>query len=339
MKIKRIAQVLISVLLLGVIASWIDLKELSGVLVNVNPWYIVLALFIATTNRILMAVKWNLLLGAKQIHLSWYEVTKLYYVASFLGLVLPSTVGSDVIKAYRVSRRGFLFADVVTSIVVERVLGLIVLLLFGSAGALIFVTRYSGADPQSVRVMYIAVGFTVMVGCLFLISLSTTFSSVLNKVVGRYQGTSVVGRLTREIEKLYKSYQEYSRNRGTLALFFALTCVENVLPIVRPYVVAAALNSHVPLDYLFVIVPIELMIIRLPIAFDGFGIREGLFVYFLSLIGISRDVGFGIGLVNHLLFLVALLPGCAFYIGQRGGEAGGWRLREGCLGVGKVGDG
>jgi uncharacterized protein (TIRG00374 family) len=111
MKIKRIAQVLISVLLLGVIASWIDLKELSGVLVNVNPWYIVLALFIATTNRILMAVKWNLLLGAKQIHLSWYEVTKLYYVASFLGLVLPSTVGSDVIKAYRVSRRGFLFAD------------------------------------------------------------------------------------------------------------------------------------------------------------------------------------------------------------------------------------
>jgi hypothetical protein len=314
MNIKRIAQVLISVFLLAVIVSWIDLQQLSSILARVNPWYIVLALFIATINRILMSLKWNVLLNAKQIRLSWYEVTKIYYTATFLGIVLPSTVGSDVIKAYRVSRSGFRLADVVTSIVVERLLGLIALLLFGSVGVLIFVTRYSGTDTQSIRLIYVAVTLMLIVGGVFLISLSTTFGSVLYRVLGRYQGAGLLARGTRQLEKLYESYQHYSRNRGALVLFFALTCVENVLPIIRAYVVAIALNHHVPLDYLFVVVPIALMLIRLPISFDGFGIREGVFVYFLTLIGMGPDVAFTIGLTNHLLFLVAVLPGGVFYV-------------------------
>jgi len=149
----------------------------------------------------------------------------------------------------------------------------------------------------------------------FVLSLSKSSSSRFLKVFERFQDKSKYLKKTAgQLEKLYRSYQIYSRKKGTLAVFFVLTCVENVLPIVRPFIIAIALHAYVPLSYLFVIVPIELLLIRLPISFDGFGIREGVFVYFLALIGIAKDVGFSIGLTNHLVFLIALLPGWLFYL-------------------------
>jgi hypothetical protein len=340
MDIKKTAQVLISIVLIGVIISWIDVRELSSILADANILYIALALVIATVSRLLMAFKWNLLLRAKDIHLSWYEVAKIYYTASFLGVILPSTIGSDVIKAYRVSRSRFPLADIVTSIVVERILGLMALLLFGSVGVVIYVTRYSDSDPRTVQIVYVVVGVTLLSVSLFCVSLSTSFSRGVYRLLGKCEGGGVVAWVSRELAKLYRSYQLYSRSKGTLALFFVLTCVENVLPIIRPFVVAVALNGHVPLGYLFVIVPIALLVIRLPIAFDGFGFHEGIYVYFLGLIGMSRDMAFGIGLVNHLIFLVALLPGCAFYLaGERevvktamveGESPGIKKVRKGC---------
>jgi hypothetical protein len=64
------------------------------------------------------------------------------------------------------------------------------------------------------------------------------------------------------------------------------------LPIIRSYVVALAFGVEVPLIYFFAFVPIILLFTRLPIS-----------IY-----------GFGIGLVNHIIILIGLLPGAIFYM-------------------------
>ena len=60
-------------------------------------------------------------------------------------------------------------------------------------------------------------------------------------------------------------------------------------------------------------IPINLILIRLPISLDGFGINEGTYVYFLSAIGISEALGFSLGLINHFITILAIIPGGIFW--------------------------
>ena len=316
MNVKRILQVLISITLLGILIYWIDLDQLWHILLNANLFFLGLALLITTVNRILMAVKWNILLRAQGIHLSWYEVTRIYYTSTFLGVFLPPTIGLDSVKTYYVSTKaGNSVSKVLSSIVIERVLGMLTLMIFGIIGGVIFLRLYTHIDFEIMNVLWIFIIVTVLGAGTFVLSLSKSLSSRVLKVFERFQDKSnILKKAAGQLERLYRSYQVYRSKKGTLAVFFVLTCVENLLPIVRPFIIAIALHAYVPLSYLFVIVPIELLLIRLPISFDGFGIREGIFVYFLALIGISKDVGFSIGLTNHLVFLIAVLPGWLFYL-------------------------
>lgn len=312
---KRIFQLLISFTLLGVLIYWIDLGQMWRIVQTADVFLLILALMVATCNRILMAIKWNILLRVKGIHLSWFEVTRIYYTSTFLGVFLPPTIGVDTVKAYRVSREGADLTDVISSIVMERVLGMLALLAFGIMGGIIFLTTYANIEFNIMNVLQMLVVVTIGGVLVFIVSLSKSFGAVVLKLFelvprnGKY-----LRKVTETLETLYRSYQSYNENKAALGVFFMLTCLENVLPVVRPYIIAMALGAYVPLSFLFVIVPIELVLIRLPISFDGFGIREGLFVYFLPMIGITANAAFTIGLANHLLFLVAVLPGWLFYV-------------------------
>lgn len=326
MQVTRIIQILVSVTLLAILFYWIDLTQLSGVLLNANLLLLGVALLITTANRVLMAVKWNLLLKTNGIRLSCYEVTKIYYTSTFLGLFLPPTVGGDAVRAYQVSKRGCDLSDVVSSILIERILGMITLFLFGIVGCVLLFTSYRFIKFDTSTLLWTLIAFASLAVGAFIMSLSKNFGKVVFDILSGFQQTQYVARLSGALEQVYRSYQSYNGDKASLVIFFGLTCLENVLPIIRPFVISMALYAYVPFTYLVVIVPIELILIRLPISFDGFGIREGLFVFFLGLLGMSKDVAFSIGLTNHMVFLVALTPGAVFYLLSRDFGAGGVKV-------------
>jgi len=115
MSLKRMIQLVVSVILLGVLIQWIDLGQVKNALASADLFYLILALIVTTLNRILMPIKWNLLLRAKEIRVSWYEVTKIYYTSNFFGVFLPPTIGSDSVRAYLTAKKGPNFTDVISS--------------------------------------------------------------------------------------------------------------------------------------------------------------------------------------------------------------------------------
>ncbi|MBZ0268365.1 flippase-like domain-containing protein [bacterium] len=314
MKHKRILQIVVSVALLGVLLKWIDPSGLGTALAGADWTLLGLALVLVTANRVLMAVKWNLLLAAKGIDIPWTTATRVYYTSTFLGLFLPPTVGGDVVRAYLVRRNDDRVPDIVSSILVERLLGLVALAIFGVAAAALFPLMMGQGDVDAMGLLLIAGGAAVAAGIALAFSFTATCERIVLAVTARLEGARFVGRIAKTLGKIYGSYREYRTCRGTLAIFFALTMLENAMPVVRAWIVALALGAWVPPAYFFVIVPLELVLIRIPVSFDGFGIREGLFVYFLGLVGISESLGFAVGLANHVLFLVAVLPGGLFHL-------------------------
>ncbi|MHC4949053.1 MAG: lysylphosphatidylglycerol synthase transmembrane domain-containing protein [Planctomycetota bacterium] len=318
---KRLLRIVVSLVLLAVLALWVDLGQVRATWAAADPGLIVVALVVATVNRVLMAVKWNLLLRARDVVIGHGEATRVYYTSSFIGIFLPPTVGGDVVRAYLVGRRHGALADIVASIFVERLLGLVVLLGFGAVACLLCGQVFPDMGPAARSIFWIAAGGLVLAVAGFAVTLTGRFGAVVGAVLRRLEGWRPARKITGKLGRLYDSYRQYGDAKGAMAVFTALTVLENTLPILRTWIVAAALGVDLPLAAFFVVVPIELLIIRLPISFDGFGLREGAFVFFLSRLGVDEGAAFGVGLANHLLFLVALLPGGLFAMLDRGGTA------------------
>jgi glycosyltransferase 2 family protein len=313
-KTKRILQMVVSLALLGLLLRWIDPRGLGRALAGARVDLLLLALALVTANRVLMAVKWNLLLAAKDIRIPWTRATRIYYSSTFLGLFLPPTVGGDVVRAWLVRRDGSHLPDVVSSILVERVLGLVALGVFGVVAAVLFPVMMGSGEVDPTRLLAIAGGAAVAAALALAFSFTAAFEKLVLAVTARLAGVRFVGRFAATLGRVATSYRAYRTRHGTLVVFFALTLLEVSLPTVRAWIVARALGCDVPLTVFFVIVPLELLLIRIPVSFDGFGIREGLFVYFLSLVGVPESLGFATGLANHVLFLVAVLPGGIFHL-------------------------
>ncbi|HSL85951.1 MAG TPA: lysylphosphatidylglycerol synthase transmembrane domain-containing protein, partial [Bacteroidales bacterium] len=123
-------RIIISLGLIAFLLYTVDFGDMSGSLAGSNSYYLLAALLVGFGDRFLMAYKWNILLQAKSIHIPLLRVTAIYLISSFLGLFLPATVGGDAIRAYAVSKGGQKGRDIVSSIVVERLFGILALLIF-----------------------------------------------------------------------------------------------------------------------------------------------------------------------------------------------------------------
>ena len=127
---KKIVQIIISAIIIAALIKYINYQQLKTTLADVDSFYLALSFLIILANRILMPVKWNLLLIAKSIDIGVFSAIRIYFISSFLGLSLPSTVGADTVRAFYVKRIGFSYADIISSIIVERLIGLISLFIF-----------------------------------------------------------------------------------------------------------------------------------------------------------------------------------------------------------------
>ena len=72
-------------------------------------------------DRLAMALKWQPLLRAVGINIPLREVLLIYFEASFVGRALPTALGGDALRIYRVSRVSGQRAAVVSSVAVYGV--------------------------------------------------------------------------------------------------------------------------------------------------------------------------------------------------------------------------
>src|SRR5690606_36917924 len=79
------------VLIVLLFAYVVDAGEGVRTLQRFHPTYIVLALLVATFDRILMTYKWGLLLTAQGHHLPLFQGVMIYCSSMVWGLALPAT--------------------------------------------------------------------------------------------------------------------------------------------------------------------------------------------------------------------------------------------------------
>jgi hypothetical protein len=272
---------------------------------NINVYYFIMLLVLVTIDRIFMAYKWLLLLRVKDKNISLPTVIRIYYIGTFIGFFLPTTVGGDLVRVLKLQREKHKGSDALSSVILERIIGFIAAAILAVVTTLILIFLFK------LNIWYfliIAAMVLIVLALIIIISLNKTLAGKIEKSE-KLSGNFLIDNL----KKFYLSYSEYKDNKGLLVLFLVLSIIEQLIPVIANYLAALALNLEIPLIYFILITPVVQLISKVPVSFEGIGVTEGLMVYFFVLLGLARTGAFSIGILGHLAVIIGTLPALIFY--------------------------
>ncbi len=296
-----------SAAVLFLVTRFVDVRTIADMIQSTNPLYVAVVLMFITIDRIVMAVKWNVLLRARGVIIPTRDLIKTYYISNFVGFFLPATVGVDGMRLWHLSKYRSNISKIAASIVIERLFGLIVLSLF--AFPAILLSMYF-VDADLSRIVWLNLIVLIALSSAFAFSVSRFAQSMVRSRLGFLTNNAWFAKLN----AFYESYREYRQSVRSLVGFSLMTAAELTIPILANYYVAVALNVHISFLYFVGIIPIILFLSRIPLPFDVIGVQEGLYVVMFSFVGVGTSQAFSMGLLQHLLVLVGMLPGCVFYL-------------------------
>jgi uncharacterized protein (TIRG00374 family) len=250
-----------------------------------------------------MSYKWNLLLRSQGIEISLWHNFKLYMVSSFAGLVLPSTVGADLVRTYQLAAKHFDSAAVLASIVLERFLGFLAVSAFTLGAAIAAIVWLPVLRTLAISAALITLGGGVLLVVIFKLFPTRRIKTVVPRLLG--------DRLTSVVKRIFAAFEVYRMQRRVLVWFFILSVVETLVPVVAAVVLGGLLGIELTLTTYLLVVPFILLLMRIPITLNGIGVVEGAYVFMFGMMGVAHEKAFSLGLTMDVLGILLSLAGGA----------------------------
>jgi glycosyltransferase 2 family protein len=306
--ISNILKIVISLGVLAVIISRVDLRQTAEHLAQMDwrPFLAAMALYLAGV--LVRAYRWGVLVWALGVHVSWWRLVALYFVGAFFSQFLPTGVGGDAVRVYELAQDSKQTAAVISSVLVDRFLGLFFLF----AMALVALAAGWEMVPPQVRILIAVVFVASAIGVALL--LQRTWIERWGRRLGLGR---LVGRI-KILRELYESVHLY----GWAALAKASTAsiVFNLMLIVAYYLLGLAVGIDQPLWIYFLFVPIISALLLVP-SVGGFGIREGGTVLLFAQVGVDDVHALALAAAYDIGVLFTGLIGVIIYVIQSIREA------------------
>jgi uncharacterized protein (TIRG00374 family) len=295
----------VSVGLLAALLIWaVDLPTAGRALAGARWQWLAALLLVMTADRWLMSAKWRLLLKARGYEAGSWEALKAYYLATFAGSILPSTLGADAMRIGSFSRPGRPSEAVAASIFMERTLGFVAAAV-AALMALVLLARVSPELPP--ELFWVALGLAAA----GVAALACSLTAAVARLGGRLEGR---GRLLGWLARFAAAYGRYRDHKAVLAWFLLLSLLEQGAPVVCNWLSARALGIELSLVESAAVTPVAILLARLPVSVSSFGMVEGLYVAFFGLVGVAATSAFLLGLALNLGSLISALPAVPFYL-------------------------
>lgn len=288
---------------------WVDVWENAR---TMDPRWVIAAFFCFVPTLLVVSWRWRMLLGVHGVHLRFWRVFELTMIGQFFSLVGVGTTGGDVVKIFYAARAvPQRRAAVAFTVVVDRVIGLVALLLFGVALSLpnlnLFLSHHDTKYATAAFYVFALGGVTASVlACVgpFLMK-SRSLRAVIKKL-------PFIHRLS----SLFMAYEHTAKALGTNFLALAGSLPSHVSVMMMGYCLLRAMDIQ-PMPNFFIICAIIAMVnmlIALPVSVSGVGVRETLFIMFFALVDIDKAQAVSFSLTFFGLNILWSMIGAPFYL-------------------------
>mgnify|MGYP001025036627 FL=1 len=300
---RRGAGWLIKLVVSGLLIAWVvgraDLAQVLAALKSAKPGYVVVAALTYPVGWTISITRWRLLLGAMRTRVPLSQVVQSYLSAIFVNNLLPSTVGGDALRIYDSWRWGAGKAGAVAVIAVDRLMGVFVLLAF-AVGAMTLAPHVIEELPLLPLWMGMSAAALVgLAGAAFL-----PIPGVRAWAAGQMRRLPPV--LHRPVLRFAEALRGFRDDPKVLLRALGLSVMLQLNVILHYVLLAKALSLPVQTSAFFLIIPISLAIMTIPITVNAIGLRENVFAFFLGMFGVPVSTALAF---SWLAFGLVLLQG------------------------------
>ena len=334
---RTLLRVAVSAALIAWILRNTDLREVWATFRTADVRYILIAICLIPLGYLSSVMRWRLLLRAQGGDATLPFLFRSLMTGIFFNNLLPSTIGGDAIRAWDTARSGVGKAMALTIIMVDRFVGLLALLLFAALGLL-------GAGRLTERVPDLAL-WVLGVGVVMVVVAAVLFRPrsphprplsrerergagdpsnpefLANPLPSPARGRGAGGEgLRAKLAQMGSALFAFrGHGRALAGAFFWSLCLQTLV-VVNAWVISRALHVQLGLAPFFLIVPLAVFLMMIPVSINGIGVRENLFVFFLAAFGVAEATGLAFAWLEYgLLLLQALAGGLVYAAGRERG--------------------
>lgn len=263
------------------------------------------AVLLVFVDRALNAYRWIELLCALTpgSRPPFGTVLRIFFVSTFVGSFLPS-VGGDIYRAYSLANEEVRPAESAASVLMDRVLGVLSIVLLAMAVLPFVPQRVTDARVVLTLVLGLA-GCAIVAFAVF----SPRAASFAQTIGARVAGT----RLQRIALSLSDAVRRYAHHRTELVKVLLASIGVQFLRVIQAYCLGRGLSMDVPLVLYFVFIPLAMLVMQIPITILGLGIGQLAFVALFGQVNVPPSQSVALSILFIGLGLVGNLPGAALY--------------------------
>ncbi len=296
----------IKLLVAFLLISWLiqsgrfDLRDLQKI--N-TPFAWTVGVLIFCLILIFNSLRWMILLRVEEVRISFLESLRLSLIGIFFNFFTPGGVGGDVVKA------GYLMRSyrhkkwfIGWSILVDRIFGMLALLLYSSITGLIF---YKQLSPD-LQLSFYSLSLTVLIG--FVVLVSVLIFSPKKKIDQLLRNHPL-------LEKVFIPLFYFFQKPKNVILPFLLSLISQGLVISLGAFLVYYLKLDLQIWMVLLIFPFGFFATILPISPAGIGVGQAAFYYLFKRVAGNGEFGIlTITFFQAVQFLVGLIGGLLFVL-------------------------
>lgn len=272
-----------------------------------QPALLLLAIPIYGVGVVLTFFRWYLLVRAQHLPFTVAEAMQWGIVGYVISQFTPGSVSGDLVKAGCLAAGQTRRTAAVTTILVDRFVGLYTLFLLASlVGCLFYDVVLAQRDLRIVIISIWAITAAATVG-MGVIALPAPWE----RLIGRLRRLPAVGNIAAELVTALRQYRHHASmlGRAMLVGVGAHGCFVTAF-----YVAALSVPGPTPsLPMQFLIVPVGLVLQAVPLAPANLGVNELLFKTLYLMVGPEYEKGVLVSLATRVVTLAIALVGLVWY--------------------------
>jgi uncharacterized protein (TIRG00374 family) len=297
---KLTVRILFSVAVLAALFTQVSLQDVASNLRRVSVPFVIFAWCYYALCQWISAYRWQLLLRARDVNVSIWELFSYYMIGMFVNNFMPGSIGGDVVKSYYLYKRTRKLEITVVSVFLERFTGLLGLCLLALAT--------------------LAIGYGYLNSPMVVVSVVGSAGILVLIILTLWQLPNIVARIpivTRFIPKgiresaveLYAALASYRHHVPTLLAAIAISTVLQLMFAVYFSMASVAMGIPIDLIYFVLFLPTITLVSLIPLSLGGLGIREASMAVLFGAAGISAASVVALSLTIHFINMMLSLWG------------------------------
>ena len=304
-KAGKVFRVLVAIVLTAIVLYYSHPSQILAAAAAADWRWLVAALALVLVDRTLMALRWiDLLVAlAPGSRPPLAAVLRVFFVSSFVSNFVPS-VASDLYRAYALSRYDVHLAESTASVLMDRALGVLSVVLVAAA-ALPFSPAIAERGPMLTAVIVLFAVCAVAAVVVF-----SERAADLVRAAARLFPLAVLHRVA---DALTDAVRRYARHHAEMLRVLILSVVVQIIRVLQAWCIGVALGITLPLAMYFVFIPIIVFVMQLPVSVNGIGVTQVGFDRFFVPQGAPAPHVFALSVLFLALGIVGTLPGGILY--------------------------